>query len=111
MNSESDSEPASGQVTNVKKPYMDDADIKWENDESPTSTISCATACYQNPLCTQGWSYQQATARCKFIAADIGTEDMDKLQPTGHIMDTERTVGWATGLKACWQTSESIFQF
>ena len=94
----------SGEYTNEN--YMDG--IKWEKDKAPTSAISCATACYKNELCTQGWSYQQATGRCRFIAADIGIEDMDKLQPTGIIMDGDRTVGWATGLKACWEISESL---
>ena len=89
------------------KPYMDPSSITW-TDGAPTSAITCATACYKNELCTQGWSYQQATARCLFIAADIATEHIDKLQPTGHIMENERTVGWATGLKACWETRESI---
>ena len=88
-------------------PYMDSSAITW-TDGPPTSAITCATACYKNEICTQGWSYQQATARCLFIAADIGTEHIDKLQPTGHIMDTERTVGWVTGLKACTETRESL---
>ena len=88
-------------------PYMDSSSITW-TDGAPTSAITCATACYKSGLCTQGWSYQQATARCLFVAADIGTEHIDKLQPTGHIMDTERTVGWATGLKACTETGQSI---
>ena len=88
-------------------PYMDSSSITW-TDGAPTSAITCATACYKNELCTQGWSYQQATGRCRFIAADIGIEDMDKLQPTGIIMDGDRTVGWATGLKACWEISESL---
>ena len=89
------------------KPYMDHSSITW-TDGAPTSAITCATACYKNEICTQGWSYQQATARCLFIAADIATVHIDKLQPTGHIMDTERTVGWATGLKACTETGQSI---
>ena len=82
--------------------------IDWEKEEAPKSAISCATACYENENCTQGWSYQQATARCLFIAADIGTEEMDKLQPNGQIMETDRTVGWATGLKACWRAREFL---
>ena len=40
--------------------------------------------------------------------ANISTEEMDKLQPYGHIMETDKTIGWATGLKACWQTRESL---
>ena len=85
------------------------AGIKWEKDDpnKPTSAISCATACYKNDQCEQGWSYQQATQRCLFISANISTEEMDKLQPYGHIMETDKTIGWATGLKACWQTRES----
>ena len=84
--------------------------VKWEKNDTnkPTSAISCATACYKNDTCTQGWSYQQATQRCLFLADDISTEMMDKLQPYGHIMETDKTIGWATGLKACWQTRESL---
>ena len=89
--------------------------ITWEKEDKPTSAISCGTACYKNDHCTQGWSYQQATQRCLFISANISTEEMDKLQPYGHIMETDKTIGWATGLKACWQTREShillIFSF
>ena len=82
--------------------------MTWEREDKPTSAMSCGTACYKNDLCTQGWSYQQATQRCLFLAKDISTEMMDKLQPYGHIMETDKTIGWATGLKACWQTRESL---
>ena len=71
------------------------------------SSISCATSCYETEECTQGWSYQQATRRCLFISNDISTERIDLLQPNSHIMENDRTVGWATGLKACFETGRA----
>ena len=82
--------------------YFKDEPITTSSIED--SSIRCATVCFKNKNCTQGWSYQQATRRCLFIPDDISTEKIDLLQPNSHIMETERTVGWATGLKACFET-------
>ena len=82
--------------------YFKDEPITTSSIED--SSIRCATVCFKNENCTQGWSYQQATRRCLFIPDDISTEKIDLLQPNSHIMETERTVGWATGLKACFET-------
>ena len=89
--------------------YFKEEAIKdtWMED----SSIRCATSCFESEDCTQGWSYQQATRRCLFIANNISTDRIDLLQPNKHIMETERTVGWATGLKACFETGTAHSQF
>merc|ERR1711874_692944 len=69
------------------------------------SSIRCGNSCFKNKDCTRGWSYQQATGTCLFIPDDIKMEDLDLLQPNSFIMDTNRTVGWTTGLKACHETA------
>lgn len=64
------------------------------------SSIECATSCFKNENCTEGWSYQQATRKCLYVTE---TEKIDVLQPNSHVLETDRTVGWATGLKACYE--------
>ena len=69
-----------------------------------SSSIRCATSCYEDENCSQGWSYQQATGRCLFLPENITTERIGLLQPNSLILETDRTVGWATGLKTCFET-------
>ena len=64
------------------------------------SSIDCALSCYNEPTCTSGWSYQIATKRCFFYAKDQEFNDQ-KLQPSTHLLYSEYTIGWATGLKSC----------
>ena len=61
------------------------------------SAITCAAACHDDAECVDGWSYQIATQKCYFY----NHFNLDKLQPSTHIMDNEYSIGWATGLKSC----------
>merc|ERR550517_1640498 len=67
------------------------------------SALICATKCKNAKECDEGWSFQQATGKCLFIGQDENLK-IDVLQPNSHIQETDRTVGWATGLKACYET-------
>merc|ERR1719308_714512 len=64
----------------------------------PSSAIQCAELCHYSDNCLEGWSYQQATGFCLFIKQ---AEQIEILQPESHILENNKTVGWATGLKAC----------
>ena len=64
----------------------------------PSSAIRCAELCHHNDNCREGWSYQQATRVCLFIKQ---ADQIEILQPESHILENNKTVGWATGLKAC----------
>ena len=66
------------------------------NGKYPTS-IACATACYENASCLEGWSYQIATEKC-FFRKKV---DPEKLQPGTLIQKDETKIGWVTGLKSC----------
>ena len=61
------------------------------------SSIDCAQACYDDENCGEGWSFQIATKKC-FFQAEV---EIEKLQPGSSLMESERKIGWATGLKSC----------
>ena len=82
-------------------------DFYYENDtvdiiETKASAIDCAESCFQNNTdCRLGWYYQIATKKCMFIK----NANTNNLKPNSHIMETDITNGWATGLKSCSKTS------
>ena len=40
------------------------------------SSVKCATACFEDTNCGQGWSYQQATMTCLFISDNVTSEEI-----------------------------------
>ena len=66
------------------------------------SALTCSTKCKNSNNCEEGWSFHLATGKCLFIGQDESLK-IDVLQPTSHIQETDRTVGWATGLRACYE--------
>ena len=63
-------------------------------------SIDCAKACRESSDCEDAWGYELATKRCYFYK-DISREVQDMLQPSYQMQDNNKTVGWATGRKAC----------
>ena len=82
----------------------------YENDtvdvmETKTSAIECAEACFQNSNdCQLGWYYQIASKRCLFMK----TANINNLKPNSHLMETDITSGWASGLKSCSKPSQFL---
>ena len=70
-----------------------------------SSLIDCAVACFANSSCLLGWSYQVSTKRCYFLSKG----NMTKISLDEHIPETEKQVGWITGLKSCSVPGKFIF--
>ena len=62
-----------------------------------TSEIACAESCHKSPSCNFGWRYQLATKLCIFMQ-NVNITD---LKPEMPVSKNSRTLGWASGLKAC----------
>ena len=66
-----------------------------------SSSLKCAEECFDDDVkCTDAWSYQIATKICHFYN-NLADSDIAKLQPNSQIQQTDRTIGWASGLKSC----------
>ena len=75
-----------------------------------SSSLKCAEECFgDNVKCTDAWSYQIATKICHFYN-NLADSDIAKLQPNSQIQQTDRTIGWASGLKSCNANLGKIFK-
>ena len=61
------------------------------------SEIACAESCHKSPTCQFGWRYQLATKLCIFMQ----NVNITNLKPEMPVLKNARTLGWASGLKAC----------
>ena len=62
-------------------------------------SIGCAQKCFEDPQC-ESWSYHLATKKCHFYV-DLEEKIQDILQPGSRLQENNRTIGWASGRKAC----------
>lgn len=68
-----------------------------DNIFNKSSEIDCAESCHKDPKCTFGWRYQLASKLCIFMQ-NVNITD---LKPEMPVLKDARTLGWASGLKAC----------
>ena len=77
-------------------------------DQTNVGSITCAQACFNDSMCEDGWSYQIATKTCNFYKNLEGNVKQKVFQPSIHIHETNKTVGWATGRKGCSQIGKNL---
>ena len=68
------------------------------------SEIDCAESCHKDPECTFGWRYQLASKLCVFMQ----NVNITNLNPEMPVLKNARTLGWASGLKACSEPGKRL---